>query len=286
MSNPAVRLAASEVQHELAIDAYQNWNVSAGVSSALFYRLADCYLVRFPGIADFRIEDSNGAVVCTPALASGDRWQAAYQQQIVPLTASLHGLPVYHGAAIAIDGFAVAILGASGRGKSTLAAAFAARGYPFLADDCLRLTEVDGVAFVHPDRAAIRLWDDSIDALAPREVVAHYAAGSPKAHLPAADTLPHCAETLPLGRVYVLGHEDVDAPVLAALTLAESAMAWTSNAFLLDIKSPSVLRRNFSAAGRWASLVPGRRLEYPRRYEVLDALVAAVVADPLVTEPR
>ena len=56
-------------------------------------------------------------------------------------------------------------------------------------------------------------------------------------------------------------------------------IGWTANAFVLDIKNPEVLKRNLAAAARLVREVPMRQLTYPRRYELLDDVVDAVLAD-------
>lgn len=267
------------LQHRLPT-SFQQWNGSDGNPSALFYRLADDYLIRFPEIADFRVSARGEDIACLPSTGSGERWQAVYQQQVLPLLPSLTGDPVYHGAAIAFKDVAIAFLGPSGFGKSTLAAAFAARGYPFLGDDCLQLSEAaDGEVHVQPHADHIRLWQDSIDALAPSQAITAHARGSTKPHLAASAALPHCNRALPLRRVYVLGDGLVDTATVTPLSAASTIMGWTRNAFVLDIKSPTVLQRSFSAATRLAQHVPGRHLDYPRSYDALDDVLACVLAD-------
>ena len=61
------------------------------------------------------------------------------------LSVALHqrGLLGLHGSAVSIDGQAVAFLGISGSGKSTMAAALYARGHPVLADDLVALEPRD-----------------------------------------------------------------------------------------------------------------------------------------------
>lgn len=80
------------------------------------------------------------------------------------------GILVLHGSAVAIDGRIAAIVGYSGRGKSTLAAALHARGHPLVADDLLAV-ECRGDAgprvfpsfpqlMLHPQSATASLGDD------------------------------------------------------------------------------------------------------------------------------
>lgn len=259
---------------------FQQWNAEGGNPSALFYRVTDGYLIRFPDIADFHVSVHGDHIQCLPVADTDERWQPVYEQQVLPLLHSLTGDPVYHGAGVVVNGVAIAFLGSSGRGKSTLAAAFATRGHAFLGDDCLQLVDaVDGQVHVRPHADHIRLWDDSLEAFASPTLSASWMPGSPKPHLMAADDLRHCDEPLPLARVYVLGDGSATMPTVTSLTAAEMLLAWTRNAFVLDIKSPVVLRRSFDAASKLARSIPARQLDYPRRYDALDDVVACVLAD-------
>jgi hypothetical protein len=74
------------------------------------------------------------------------------------------GVVPVHAATVEIDGEAVMMTGASGTGKSTLAAAFLRHGYRVLSDDIAPLMRsADGVR-VMPAVRRIRLWEDSAEA--------------------------------------------------------------------------------------------------------------------------
>lgn len=76
-----------------------------------------------------------------------------HQRQVLPL----------HGATIRIGNSAVTIVGQSGAGKSTTAAALISRGHQLLCDD---ITIVDSEqATVRPSYPAIKLWQEAADAL-------------------------------------------------------------------------------------------------------------------------
>ena len=189
----------------------------------------------------------------------------------------MRGEHVFHGGAVAVKGEAIAFLASSGCGKSTLTTAFARRGYAFLSDDCLHLDLTGPKAMVHPHAPYVRLWEDSAGALGDGE--AAYVAGSPKPRIVAGEGLPHHPEKLPLARVYLLGTGDVEAPAIQPVSASEALIGLTANAFVLDIKDPAVLKRNLQAHARLVREVPVRRLDYPRRYDVLDSVVDAVLAD-------
>lgn len=111
-----------------------------------------------------------------------------------------------HASAVVVDGAAVAFMGHSGWGKSTLAAALYGRGYQFIADDLIVLQVDDqGRPFVqpgfpqmklHPESAATALGDDG-DQL-PRLID-----GYPKRARRTDDGFVH--QPMPLKHVYVLG---------------------------------------------------------------------------------
>lgn len=71
------------------------------------------------------------------------------------------GVLALHASAVSIDGRAVGFVGAGGTGKSTLAAALAARGHAVLTDDVLALRQQDGHWLAYPGHDQLRLWEDS-----------------------------------------------------------------------------------------------------------------------------
>ena len=82
------------------------------------------------------------------------------------------GLIALHGAAFRVSGKTIAIIGASGQGKSTLAAALAQRGHGLMAEDVCVLDVGDGAGdggdhrpMVIPSLPNIRLWQDALEQL-------------------------------------------------------------------------------------------------------------------------
>jgi hypothetical protein len=75
------------------------------------------------------------------------------------------GLLPLHANAVEIEGGAVAFMGASGEGKSTLAAWFHDQGYRVLTDDvCVVKLSPDGQALVAPGSQRLRLWKEALEA--------------------------------------------------------------------------------------------------------------------------
>ncbi len=77
------------------------------------------------------------------------------------------GMLTLHASAVATPTGAVLFAGASGHGKSTLAAAFVERGYPLVADDVTAVVlGTDGRPTALPAFPCLRLWEDALDCLA------------------------------------------------------------------------------------------------------------------------
>lgn len=255
---------------------YQTWG-DPDSPTTLFFQEQSGFRISVPGVAEFLISRTGEVESRASDAEAAGLWRVFYEQQIEPLLLSLRGSQVFHGGAIAVGGQAVAFLAPSGRGKSTLTTAFARRGHPFLSDDCLLLDMAGAQVHANPHANYVRLWEDSAAALG--RGAAAYVAGSPKPRLAAGSSFPHCDRPLPLARVYLLGEGGVDAPRIQMVSPSQQLIGWAANAFVLDLKNPDVLRRNLVAGARLVQEVPMRRLDYPRRYDALDSVVDAVLAD-------
>lgn len=114
------------------------------------------------------------------------------------------GLVPLHASCVRVDGRAVALAGASGIGKSTLAAALLRRGHAVLTDD---VTVVDttrpGGPLVLPTFPRLRLWRDAMARLDfPTEGAERSRVAAEKFHQPLHGSF--CAEPLPLSAVFHL----------------------------------------------------------------------------------
>lgn len=66
-----------------------------------------------------------------------------------------------HGSLVEKNGVGIGIVGASGAGKSSLAAAFVQNGYSIITDDVMKISRIDGIAYVEPSYPSQKLWRDS-----------------------------------------------------------------------------------------------------------------------------
>lgn len=183
---------------------------------------------------------------------------------VLGLLLYLRGVTCLHASAVEIDGAAVAMVGDSGAGKSTTAAAFAHLGYRVLSDDVVTLNEHGNTFIVHPAYPYIRLWPSSVELLY----------GKP-------DALPlltptwdkHClhlidrghkfsAEPLPLDAIYLLGNRSSSpaAPYVEAVTPNESLINLVANTYANRVLDKQGRAREFELLGRLLNRLPVRRV--------------------------
>jgi hypothetical protein len=97
------------------------------------------YLLTATGYGSFVIGPEGTRVLCAPESDAEPawRWQRYLVGQVLPFVAVLHRMEVFHASVMVVGDIAVAFLGASGAGKSSIAAACALRGARYLADDVM-----------------------------------------------------------------------------------------------------------------------------------------------------
>lgn len=97
------------------------------------------YLISGPEYGAHLLSADGRQLRCAPGGCPDDSWQRLLIAQVVPFAALLHGLEVFHASAVVRRGEAVAFLGPSRAGKTSLALGLCSRGASFLADDVLAL---------------------------------------------------------------------------------------------------------------------------------------------------
>ena len=271
---------APRAQTLRAIAPFHAWELPDGEPWANFYRFGDGILVRFPDYADFELSSDGRRVVCaaTPGVSSATI-EHLYFNQVLPLVLGRLGKLVFHASAVEIGGFAVAFAAPSGRGKSSLAAAFAADGNPFLTDDGLVLEPVEGGYEVQPSRPSLRLWEDSRERLVRADTsTAPAVSYTVKARLLAGEGLTHCDSPRRLLAAYVLGDRAVTEIVFRPLSSVEALIEWTKHSFMLDVQDQGLIAAHFDRVAALAKAVPCVALDYPRNYDVLPDILHAIRA--------
>jgi len=239
------------------------------------------YLLRFPGQADFLTSADGKEIRCSPAPRSApESIRHLLLDHVVPLMLGQQSRAVLHGSAVQAPEGAIVFLGASGMGKSTLAASFCAQGLALLADDALVVAEQGSELFVIPSYPGLRLWPDVAAAFPGLD--AGPLPGSEKRRLGLDDNrLRFGSAAVPLARLYVLAApQGCTGPIsVVAMSRRDAFMALVKNAFGLELAGPERLREQFERLVRLTAAPRFGRLSFPRELALLPAVRDAILGD-------
>ena len=246
--------------------AYHRWQLASGEDWITFHRDGDTYVLRFPDLADFRISAHGRRVHCDAASDVPEATLRHLLNQILPLVLNGQRATVLHAGAVEVDEGAVAFVGPTGRGKSTLTAALANRGFRFLTDDALQMSlSASGQPVAAPGQPHLRLWNAS-DSTA-------------KARVAAGPDLPHCDQERGLRAIYLLGEGgDGAEPTFERVRPSAALLELIQNSFLLDPESPELVKLQHDNLSAIVGTVPVFRMKYIRNYETLPEVCLQLVA--------
>ncbi|MBK9123580.1 MAG: hypothetical protein IPM16_10750 [Chloroflexi bacterium] len=238
-------------------------------------------MIRFPELADFVIHDS-GEIQCSPQPNAPEHTvEHLLYDHVMPRVLSHEGRTVLHAAAVDISGHAIAFLGDTGWGKSTLTASFWRAGHALVSDDCVVVSNSEPItaAGIYP---GMRLWPDSVEALGTSEdestPMAHYSSKRRIAVNAEQDDVR--TNPIPLLNAYLLAPPDEPETAISITEIPphERVIHLLEHSFRLD---PTDRERNAAEFERLTALaerLPMYRLQYPRRYDALPDVRAAILA--------
>jgi hypothetical protein len=251
-----------------------HWPPERGWMSLALINGRDGFLLRFHGLADFVISADGRRIEAWGAPSAGEETlEHLLVDQVLPRSLAQQGQLILHAGAVRVGHQAIAFIGDSGIGKSTLTASFHAAGYSCLCDDGLVLTQGEGSALALPTYPSLRLWPDSIVSLYPQAPdvapMPHY---SSKQRIASRDIAVNANVRLPLKSLYVLepaAAADAAEISLKKLSSREACMAIIGNSFRLDITDSRRVANGFANASRIADHLPVFSLAYPRDFTCL-----------------
>ncbi len=257
------------------------WQTENGPPTLSLARQNEELLFRFRDLADFSINNDGNRIGAWPAPGTDDETlRHLLLDQVLPRLLAHQGRLVLHAGAVRVADEAIAFLGATGLGKSTLTASFRKAGYLLLSDDGLVLHPIEAEVTALPTYPSLRLWPDSVAGLYPEPPtlapMAHYSTKQ-RVVLSEEDL---SGDPLPLAAIYVLApvHE-TGAPAISLTQLSprDACMAIVENSFQLDVSDTRRAAAVLAKAAKVAKQVPAFRLSYPRDFALLPSVRATIL---------
>jgi hypothetical protein len=200
------------------------------------------------------------------------------------------GVETLHASVVIDQEQAIAFLGDSAYGKSTLTAAFLQAGAELLSDDFLVLRRENGEYVAYPGIPRLKLYEHTAKHLAPPGKAGAPMFPSRRPKLVYTVERAHLKPTA-LQSFYALASPKEAAGVkeiqITPLNEKEAYLELTKNSFNVSVTSA----RRLSGQFRWAtelakSSIPFRRLCYPRMLTLLPQVIDAVRSDLGLQAPR
>jgi hypothetical protein len=221
------------------------------------------YRLYGPRFGEHLLSADGRRLTCLPGSAEPWVWQRFLIAQVLPFAAALRGQAVLHASGVLLDGRAVALLGPSGAGKTSVALAMCRSGADFLADDVLAVERVAGVLTAHPG--------------SPLAGMDRAEAGRCEAAMTAADVveengrevlvrMPSGPGPAPLTDVFLLDRR-ADGPAGPAFETVGEALPLLASSFNLLLRDAPRMRELLEVC----SLASGRRVERVSTDSTVDA---------------
>jgi len=274
---PELPLANRPVDVEITLGKLDRSHVSCSNDRSGFYVIGPCIYRYYKNVGAFKIDGGHNIVV-DPDPEVDERILRSFLLGNI-MCAMLHqrGLLALHGSAIAIDGKAVAFLGQSGSGKSSIAISFMKKGCTGMADDLVAVG-VSNLPMVFPAFPQFKLPQDvaeslgydqkNLSCISPQE--SKYAVGP--------DQNRFLLDALPLGRIYLL--EKGDTMQIERLNKQESMIELIRNSRAVDsLCAGDKLQSHFHQCAKVAEDIPMRRLIRPNDLNSFGDLIQMIEKD-------
>ena len=260
---------------------FHRWRFPDGRRWVAFARDPGGYILRFE-VADFDVRPGDQHIDCYPAAdVPHNTLRHLVLDQVLPLIVGTTDSLALHGSVVGTEAGALAFLGESGLGKSTLAAKLGQRGCTVLSDDCCLLRRGTDHFMAVPSYPGVRLNPDSLRGVGlGGELVSHY---SDKRRIASAEVAPFAGDPVPLARLYEVAPRDVLTQAreisITPASPRDAMYALIDYTFHLDIGHAPRLRETFELAGEIVERHGVRRLSFPWNLGASDAVVEAVLRD-------
>ena len=238
---PATRLL--EERFDDAPEAARSIDHHSGAGYRLFAR----------GFGLALVAEDGSRVWCAPPDDEPWSWQRFLVGRILPWTAVLLGREGFHAGAVVVGGGAVALVGATGAGKSSLTAHMLLGGARFLTDDVLAVDNDDGAPRAHPGAAILSMRHAERTAMGDERWrrLGTLLGDSGKLYV----EVPRADAPAPLRALYFMAPGSPGDPPVAPLRRRDFRLLLGST-FNESLQSPQRLRRQFELCADIAAQVP------------------------------
>ena len=186
-------------------------------------------------------------------------------------------LPI-HGNAIVQDGKCLIFAGHSGKGKSTLAAAFARRGFQILSDDLCAIKLSDHTApLVMPGYPRIRLWEDSLSWI--KSTLSECAGECyTKGKFIVPMDAGYCHSPRPLKKIYLLRFQNSPFIKFQPLNRLDSIVSLKKYTYRRRmIKKMNLEKSHYNRCAQLVRQVPITRVVRPADFNLIDPLIGQIL---------
>jgi hypothetical protein len=199
--------------------------------------------------------------------------------QVLSFCLLTRGIEPLHATAVVVDGEAIAFLGTSGAGKSSLAATFVQRGYSLLTDDVLVLQPDGDKLLAYPSLPRLKLMPETADTFFGGRRSIPMNSFTSKMIFPLSPQ-GHAGNMVPLRALYVLPKRSSKRRIAVRTLLGRASfLPLIANTFNDCVVTPARLKQQFAFAGKITAAVPLRQLSFPRGLELLPAVADAILSD-------
>lgn len=240
--------------------------------------------VRWENIGEFLVSRDGRQIACCPARESHhESFQVYLLGQALSFALVKCGFEPLHATCIVVEGRAVAFLGDSGFGKSSLAAYFISAGDRLLTDDLLLLQERPDGFLAYPGPPRIKLLPDMA-----RKYLGGVTGGVPMNSATSKLVLPLdrekvCESPMLLSAIYGLSRPqdmpDTQAVEFEPLTSRQAFLELSCNTFNYVILDGERAIRQIRETAHIVNAVPVKRLLHPRSLEALPSVRQAIIED-------
>lgn len=244
------------------------------------------YIFRHENSLDFIVDDRSSVIECLEyKRLPGETIRHLLLDQILPRLLSHQGRLMLHASAVLTPRGAIAFLGETGWGKSTLAGCLNRMNNTLLTDDCLAVEIRESGVFCIPAYTGLRLFPDSLDYLFPdspaQTEFAHYSVKKRLQFREAGNQYSHMY--YPLVALFVLtdpaGMSPQHGISIERISPTDGLMALIRNSFKMDVTDRSETAQSFTEFGVLARKLPVFSLNYPRLHSYLPAVGKSVLKE-------